>query len=594
MSVHCSDEVGILLLKGLEENRLYNMALKRSKKIFRLKDISIDTIVDAHVRLLKQPKIKDFNVNIYSGEMLGEIVESKVAKLNKNKSILKDKFTYLIHLIITRSHNSEYGWAYLSSIVLEKVLGKEYNQLIKTLLHENIILYTQFYEMGVMPYGYRLCDGVEYDCTLEYDSYLSAYDKKLKSALTFIEEQQAEEAHSNLSNDQLFERYENSLSALKLVYPQESNRFMELHPFISDTSRNYYASILERYTDKDDRHITSVDRNKRIYSILTATPRLIKSFLNISYSCDIHNSHPLLFNKILCEYYNVPNDLLERLYSLLDDKRSDILNVVFNRNHYVRQYLRKVLNFNDNENAVFDNIPKDLWEYIIITSLGLFWDVVIPKDDKVYNALLRSDVKVLLFSEVFYSKTMSTRSKSYAKLFKKRFPNVYKVVEAQKKGLERDKRTVLSNRMMALESQLFHEILTLLYNKRFKVVSIHDAIVVLDVQSNKNCTPEVVQGIIKKVYRKNGLYPDVSTDFYGEAHMKQVMQEEEELSVKAKEYRSWLESEAANGSETASTILYDLNNGFREICYDNEHNIIAHLVDVKDIKKQIALPKMHN
>ena len=57
-------------------------------------------------------------------------------------------------------------------------------------------------------------------------------------------------------------------------------------------------------------------------------------------------------------------------------------------------------------------------------------------------------------------------------------------MEAQKKGLTRDKRTVLSNRMMALESELFQEVLTLLYNKRYKVVSIHDAVVVLDAASN--------------------------------------------------------------------------------------------------------------
>ncbi len=55
------------------------MALKRTKKIFRLKDISIGNIVEAHVRLLKSPTIKDFNVNIYTGEVLGEKIESVYA-----------------------------------------------------------------------------------------------------------------------------------------------------------------------------------------------------------------------------------------------------------------------------------------------------------------------------------------------------------------------------------------------------------------------------------------------------------------------------------------------------------------------------------
>ena len=564
------------------------MAMKKTKKIFRLKDISIDNIVEAHISLLKSPIIKDFNVNIYTGEVLGERLESKYANISKSRKVLADKLTFLIHLIIKRSHNSEYGWAYLSSVVLEKVFGKEYRQLVKTLLHENIIWYTQFYELGVMPYGYKLCNGVEYECTLEYEGYLRSYDDKLKTSLDYIKRQQTDEAQSNLANSKLFERYENSLSNLRLMYSNQAKRFLEIHPFVNDTSRNYYSSFIDRYEDKEDRRITSVDKNKRIYSLLTATPRLMKWFLNISFSADIHNSHPLLFNKILSEYYGISLELLDKVYELIDNRCSEVLDVLYNRPHYVRQYLRKALNINKDIDNEFRKVPKDVWEYVIFTSLGLFWDIIIPRENNAYNELLRSDVKVLLFSEVFYSKTMTTRCKVFAKMFKKRFPNVYKVVEEQKKGLTRDKRTVLSNRMMALESELFQEVLMLLYNKRYKVVSIHDAVVVLDVPSNKTCTPQLVKDIIKKVYRKNGLYPDVSIDVYGEAHMRQFMENEESLSVKAQEYRSALQVAADNGDSEATDILLDLDNGYREICYDSNHNIIAHLIDVKDLKRKTS------
>lgn len=564
------------------------MALKKTKKIFRLKDISIDNIVETHIRLLKLPTIKDFNVNLSTGEVIGESIESEYTKVSKSKKVLAEKFTYLIHLIIKRSHNNEYGWAYLSSVVLEKVFGKEYRQLIKTLLHENIIWYTQFYEMGVMPYGYKLCNGVDYVCSIEYEGYLRSYEDKLKLSLEYINHQQTEEALSNLANTKLFDRYESSLSYLKLMFPKQAKRFLEIHPFVNSTSQNYYFSILDRYEDKEDRRITSVDKNKRIYSLLTATPRLMKCFLNISFSADIHNSHPLLFNKILSEYYGISLELLDKVYGLIDNRRSEVLDVLYDRPHYVRQYLLKVLNISNDSDNDFYKVPKDVWEYVIITSLGLFWDIIIPRENNAYNELLRSDVKVLLFSEVFYSKTMTTRCKVFAKIFKKRFPNVYKVVEEQKKGLARDKRTVLCNRMMALESELFQEVLTLLYNKRYKVVSIHDAVVVLDVPSNKTCTDELVKEVLNKVYRKNGLHPDVSIDYYGEAHLKQFMEEEENLSVKAQEYKSALQNAANNGESEAKEILSDLDNGFREICYDNEYHIIAHLVDVKDAQKRIT------
>ena len=40
------------------------------------------------------------------------------------------------------------------------------------------------------------------------------------------------------------------------------------------------------------------NKDKRIYHILTSTPRELKYFLNIKYIVDIHNSHPILFNSI--------------------------------------------------------------------------------------------------------------------------------------------------------------------------------------------------------------------------------------------------------------------------------------------------------
>ena len=68
--------------------------------------------------------------------------------------------------------------------------------------------------------------------------------------------------------------------------------------------------------------------------------------------------------------------------------------------------------------------------------------------------------------------------------------------------------------------------------------------------------------------------------------MRQFMEDEESLSVKAQEYRSALQVAADNGDSEAHAILSDLSNGYREICYDSNHNIIAHLIDVKELKRR--------
>ena len=68
--------------------------------------------------------------------------------------------------------------------------------------------------------------------------------------------------------------------------------------------------------------------------------------------------------------------------------------------------------------------------------------------------------------------------------------------------------------MMRIESDIFRSTLIKLYAKRFKVLTIHDAIVVLDTKVNDQCTPELVQSIIEKEYQRVGLFPNVSVDYY--------------------------------------------------------------------------------
>ena len=83
-----------------------------------------------------------------------------------------------------------------------------------------------------------------------------------------------------------------------------------------------------------------------------------------------------------------------------------------------------------------------------------------------------------------------------------------------------------------------------------------------------------------------GLYPNVSTDYYGRDNLQRFMQDEEQLSQKAAEYKAAIEQAATNGNETAQEILNDLNTGNRVICYDDEKNVIAHLVNPKELKRK--------
>ena len=240
--------------------------------------------------------------------------------------------------------------------------------------------------------------------------------------------------------------------------------------------------------------------------------------------------------------------------------------------HNVRRLLRKTLITNNIEKENIKSIPIDVLYYMYLTSMGLFWNAAIPDEMVNEKNLLRSDIKVLMFREVFYSKKLTARGKEYAKIFAKDFPNVYKVVLDSK----RENRTKLANDMMKIESELFGKILVELYAKKFKVISIHDAIVVLDVKQNEKCTERVVKQVMTDVYRKYGLHPDISVDYYGKECMEKLMEQNRLLKDLITDYVLQLKGLAQEGDEDAISLLKKIGNGDYDFYIDKDGQLMLH------------------
>lgn len=531
------------------------------KRIYRLEDYSADYIVERHLdRLHHQfpadyiPKVKNDTPPPYLA-----------FKTEKNTTILREKFTYLIHLLISRSFSNGRGFVSMNAVALETIFGKDYKEMRKTLFLLNILYCDNFYKVGKKALAYAIPSDVKITFTYESPSYLSKYADKAKRYFDKFKSSDEKRNRSKLDNDSLYNKYNKSLSLFKLEHEDEAKRFISLHKFVNPISKMYYQYILDKYIDGDYKSITSVDNNKRIYHIGTSTPRLLKPFLNIKFSADIHNSHPLLFNSLLFDNYGISIDLRRKL--------SHSFNLFNIPSRNVRQFLRKTLIHSDIKREEIANVPADVLEYLYLTSKGLFWDGVIDEATCSELGLLRTDIKVLMFAEVFYSKTLNNRGKEYGKQFRKRFPNVYKVVRKQKKT----DRTRLANEMMRMESELFSEILTKLYNKRFKVISIHDAVVVLETKSNALCTEELVSGVIKEVYMKRGLSADVSIDRYGEDYMHKVMEKEASLNERITKFMDDLKHKSECGDEASTVLIEDIGNGELEMVYNRDcTDIILH------------------
>ena len=551
---------------------------KNTKLFFTIEGLEWDKLLKMHKFLAKAP-------NKEVCDLFGEeFDETKKDKRVPKDDVLIKKYEFFLHNLIKRQISSDNGIAYLNSKVLEKVFGKDYLLIKRTLVSKGVIGSTGFYDIDTTSYGYFLTYEYQKRIKTERKPFFYPSQKmveKLNEELKKNEKKVSKSGQKNLT-DVFYNDYINSLNKLKLSYPQQAQEFIDVHFPQNNYSKHYYEYILEEYNNSKFYIKVPNLQDNRIYHILTSTPSNLKYFLNIKYTVDIHNSHPLLFAKFVMDRYNIHLSY-----------RKSLLSSLLEINPYINVYnVRKKLYNTLKQNNIYCleilDIPIDVLKYLYLVCSGKFWNVVIPqlKEENATNTynIIRQDVKVIMFAQVFYGKSLTSRGKKYAKIFAQQFPNVYTVVLNFKRRLARDKRTVLTHKLMSLESQLFREALKRLFEKGYKVVSIHDAIVVLNVIENDNLTPEIVKEVLCDVYAEIGLLPDCSTDYYGEEEMQEFLKKEVFLQEKGDEYIKDLRKLAEEGDDDIKQLVEDYDNGHSEIILTPDgKDVMLHLKDVKSI-----------
>lgn len=474
------------------------MKVKKSKKIriAYLKEYKIDDIIKRHVQLVTEPTKELLNwdeIPTVGTDFTPQYKIIQDAKVAPRQAILYPKYIFLISLILERCMSNKHRSTNLFTIAMREVLGKHYDDMMRTLSDMQIIVRGNNYVVGKHSRTITLVNGTM-GYTYTSNIKVIGYYEKLHEII-----REKNKAEIQEHNDEFISSYNESLSLLSLLDKEEALDYINSCTFDSDRSKEYYESKIILF-EKDDKKIHSIDKNKRIYHYLTNLPRSLKRFFNIKYQCDIHNSHPLLFSLFLIKKYNIDNDILNNLLHI---------DIGTYNNHYVGKQFYKSLVNKELKNKI-KSIPKDIFNYIYATCNGTFWDEFIDIINKMsWEQKDRGEIKIALFREVFYShRFKTTKGKPFAKLFKKLYPNVWKTIQQIKtaEGAE-----TLPNRMMAEESRLFRLILERCYEHGWKVINIHDAIVVLDVEANNFDCCELIT-IMEDVYKANGLYPSIAVD----------------------------------------------------------------------------------
>ncbi|MBR2014792.1 MAG: hypothetical protein IJ998_05170 [Alistipes sp.] len=500
-------------------------------KIYTIEGIDYDAVIAKYRQICIEGEW-EFDVNTIS--VYGNI-EPKRIQTREPRNPLKDdtkikrKAIYLVHTIayrqVTNRDNSSDGVT-IRTKLLQDVIYEDYYELVKALEQLGYIKVSP-YIVGKSSRRYKIIGNIT--STESSDKTIGDYIDKAKKLLKeAVLERMVTPEFKALYGDKFAETYIKNLNKFKIKDKTGLDSYINEQIASTPSKESYYNFIKESF--KKDFKIYSIDDNNRIYHLLTSLERELKQFINIKYSIDCKNSHPVLFNYFIFNYKGID---IETSYLISSILYSIDKSLIFSNNHYDIEKLCNILINNNIEKSIITKFAPDELLYIYKTTKGLFWDDILKEHQG--EGLDRAEIKEKMFAEVFYSKTKKLSWKVFAKEFKAQYPNVYHLIEQWKeplkneilKGILLDKKravelgdmtlmqnqeTALPNFMMMMESEIFREVLKSLFRKRIKAVHIHDAIVLP--QTRAVVDVNKIEEVMRSAYKHFGLHPTFSIDKY--------------------------------------------------------------------------------
>lgn len=497
-------------------------------KIYTIEDIDYDAVIAKYRQLCEEgeKEIDANSISVYGGDV--RYIQTRKARkpLNDDTRIL-NKAIYLIHTIAYReatNREENVEGASIQYAILQRVIGEDVYELLKSLQQLGYIEIDGTYIVGTSSKHYKVIGNITTTHSSNHTilKYINKTKELLKDAVL---KRMATPEFKALYGDTFAETYIKNLNRFKIKDMKSFDKLVNRQRRIGKI--HYYNFIKDSFND--DLKIFSIDSNNRIYHILTSLKRELKQYINIKYSIDCKNSHPLLFNYLIFNSKGISTDLSYLISSILFNINYSYIYST-SLHHYDIEKLCNVLINNNIDKSIIARFAPDELLYLWKTTTGRFWDDIVKENSGRYK---RSVVKKRMFAQVFYSK--KEKDALFATQFKRDYPNVYNLIIRWKEPLKHDdlkecllarnkavqiegtalmssQETALPNVMMDLESEIFREVLKSLYRKRIPAVHIHDAIVIPDTRATVDV--EQVESVMRDVYKKHGLHPTFSVDIY--------------------------------------------------------------------------------
>ena len=501
-------------------------------KIYTIEGIDYKAVIAKYRELCEQgeKELIPESISVFGNTKTEYIITRKPRKPLNDDTKIKNKAIYLVHTIAYRqSTNREEGveGASIQYEVLQKVIGQDVYEILKALEVLGYIERSYIYIIGKSSRHYKVNGDITSTECVNYT--IKKYINKTKEILKEgVIKRLTSPKFKELYGEKFAETYIRNLNRFKIKDRTGFNNFIKEQIALSPNKESYYNYIKESFNS--DFKIYSIDDNNRIYHLLTSLERELKQYINIRFSIDCKNSHPVLFNYFIFNYKGID---IETSYLISSILYSIDKSLISSNNHYDIEKLCNILINNNIEKSIITKFAPDELLYIYKTTKGLFWDDILKEHQG--EGLDRAEIKEKMFAEVFYSKTKKLSWKVFAKEFKAQYPNVYHLIEQWKEPLKNEilkgilldnkravelgdmtlmqnQETALPNFMMMMESEIFREVLKSLFRKRIKAVHIHDAIVLP--QTRAVVDVNKIEEVMRSAYKHFGLHPTFSIDKY--------------------------------------------------------------------------------
>lgn len=465
------------------------------------------------------------------------------------------KFRALIDMVYRLFASAKEGWFSLNRKVLARVYDEAYPYMITTLSQHDIINW----ETNTMTIPHPEWFSLE---PYRYAASVVPYRDKVNELIRDYNRKQLSDkiAAIDRRTDTFLRQYEHNVGLIQFVdveglesYMDNPSHFSEKH----ENSRLFFQNVVDRISVKNgytyaEKCFVSMGASEevnhigRYYHIATSLPKELKPFTNIQYGVDTHNSHPLLFNFLIFNYF-INNSLIDLDFDFISISNSKLFyyiskylfqTPISQSYHYVLESLCKYLK----DNEIIQNvdlvraIPMDALRYIQDTTTGRIWE----KIRQAFPQYSRDEVKENMFRHVYY--TYATRTgyydrreqkyvvmerKKWVDMFKKCYPSVLTLMNRIKKDLHEqcqrrgliDKKgkdmVQLPHLLMRFESVIFTRALAAAFAERIPAIGIHDCIAVVDnADSIDAVQQQKVVEIIKEQYMNAGLVPSLGVERY--------------------------------------------------------------------------------